>query len=299
MKECFQEKSFNEEQSLLIDYCNRVIESYRRQGYDLSLRQLYYRLVAANVIPNTVRAYKYVGELINNARLAGLVDWEMIVDRGRVSQIVEQVSGPSVSLRRLAQSFRLDCWSDQPVYIEVMVEKQALEGVLWPVCAKYGVTFTSNKGYCSASTFYRVSKRISRAVKRGKQPVVLYAGDHDPSGQDMTRDVKDRLRMFCGVDVDVKRLALNKSQVDEHSLPPNPAKLSDSRARKYVDKYGTHSWELDALPPNVLAATIEAAIVRRIDKSKWVLRKEQEQIYRKKLEMAARFFLRHENNDKK
>lgn len=300
MKERFVDKNFSPEQSELIKVCDRITDQYRRQGYDLSLRQLYYRLVAANIIPNSVRAYKFIGELINNARLAGLIDWEMIVDRGRVSQAIDQVSAPSVSLRHLAKCFRLDCWRDQPVYIEVMVEKQALEGVLWPVCAKYGVTFTSNKGYCSASTFYRTSKRIARAVLRDKkQPVVLYAGDHDPSGQDMTRDVRERLRMFCGFDVDVKRLALNRSQVDEHQLPPNPAKMSDSRAKKYVEKHGVYSWELDALPPNILAAVIESAIVRRIDKQKWIASKQRESAYREKLEAVARIFQKRENDSRK
>lgn len=124
---------------------------------------------------------------------------------------------------------------------------------------------------------YAASLRIRKAFNKGKSPVVLYSGDLDASGVDMTRDIRDRLKLMCECEVDVKRISLNPSQVEEHNLPPNPAKMSDSRASKYVKKYGESSWELDALAPNVLAGLISSAIKRRIEPLLWKIDTELEE----------------------
>ena len=150
-----------------------------------------------------------------------------------------------------------------------MVEKQALEGVLNPVCAKWGISFTSNKGYSSASALYDTAKRLARKMDQGKNVVVLYLGDHDPSGIDMTRDLRDRLSLFARKTVDVKRLALNISQVRFLNLPPNPAKMTDSRAANYTAKFGRDSWELDAMAPRELAAVITASVKKRLNMEQW------------------------------
>lgn len=76
--------------------------------------------------------------------------------------------------------------------------------------------------------------------------VIIHLGDHDPSGIDMTRDIQERLQMF-GADVYVKRVALTMNQIGTYNPPPNPAKITDSRASKYIDEYSNESWELDAL----------------------------------------------------
>lgn len=287
MKECFVDKSFSETAEQLIKASNMILDEYRKQGYDLSLRQLFYQLVAHNVIPNRVEWYNKLGTVINDARLAGRIDWDMITDRGRVAAQAEQWMNPGNALRRAAKSFMFNKWHDQPIYIEVMVEKQALQGVLQPVCLGLGITFSANKGYSSASAFYQCSKRILKAIEKGKEPVVLYLGDHDPSGVDMTRDLRERMATFCRRPIDVKRLALNKSQVDEYALPPNPAKLSDSRAGEYVAKYGNESWELDALPPNKLANLVKAAVARRVDEAKWKASLEREHSMRVDMFAAA------------
>lgn len=269
VKEKFQDVRFNDRDLQLIEICNQLIDRYMASGFTLSVRQLYYQLVTLNAIPNNVKAYTHVGRVISDARLAGLVDWSAIVDRGRPYQKVALWDSASSIVDSISLGFKLDRWKNQPCYIEVMVEKQALEGVLGPVCNKYGVGLTANKGYSSSTALHETSKRLLNALRRGKTPVVLYLGDHDPSGVDMTRDVRDRLSLFCGSSVDVKRLSLNKSQIDEHQIPPNPAKMSDSRAVDYVAKHGQHSWELDAIPPEILAGYVRNAIKRRLDEAAW------------------------------
>lgn len=74
----FQQKSLE-----LIRLVNQVVEEYQAQGYELTLRQAYYQLVARGYIPNNERSYKNIGNLINDGRLAGLIDWYSITDRTR------------------------------------------------------------------------------------------------------------------------------------------------------------------------------------------------------------------------
>ncbi len=280
MRELFIEKRFNAEAVTLIDTINDVLDDYSSQGYDLSLRQVYYQLVSKNVVPNTEQSYKRIGNIVSDARLAGLMDWEMIVDRGREAVSNSHWDSPADVIQSAAQSFRIDLWENQPTYVEVMVEKQALEGVLIPVCEKLDVTFTANKGYSSSSAMYEAGKRIANTVhsrtrntpaKKTMSPrvVVFYLGDHDPSGIDMTRDVEERLSLFAGRAVDVRRVALNMDQVRLYKPPPNPAKMTDSRAAEYVKAYGTSSWELDAIEPRRLARLVEDAVKSVRDDALW------------------------------
>jgi hypothetical protein len=152
-------------------------------------------------------------------------------------------------------AYRLPRWKTQKVYAELWVEKDALAGVLEPLAREYHVTLMVNRGYSSQSAMYESALRFRRAKKPG---VLFYLGDHDPSGEDMVRDIRDRLDLF-GADVEVQKIALTMDQVQEHDPPPNPAKLTDPRATGYVALHGDESWEVDALPPNVLADIVRTA----------------------------------------
>mgnify|MGYP001567341727 CR=1 FL=1 len=126
MKEQFIDKNFGSDARSMIVMINGILSEYEADGYDLSLRQLYYQLVARNVVPNTERSYKNVGTLVSDARLAGLIDWDIIKDRGRKMIHDSHWDNPAEIVRTAAQQFRIDRWEDQPCYVEVMVEKQAL-----------------------------------------------------------------------------------------------------------------------------------------------------------------------------
>lgn len=265
--ETFIPKNFNPKHQALIDTADRIMRNYQAQGYDLSLRQLYYQFVAHHGFANTEQNYKLLGGVISDARLAGALDWDSLVDRGRTTVEVSHWDDPASIVDAAASSYRIDLWEDQPFHVEVMVEKQALEGVLVPVCRRLDCPFTSNKGYSSSSAMYEAGKRLEGKIDEGKRVVIIYLGDHDPSGIDMTRDVDDRLMLFSGVgywDEDEKkvlrydgmedhfevvRVALNMDQVRTYNPPPNPAKMTDSRASGYVQRFGRQSWELDALDP--------------------------------------------------
>lgn len=270
MKTCYVDRSFSSSSITLIDEANAILDEYSRQGYTLSLRQLYYQLVSRDKVENTLQSYKRVGSIISDARLAGLVDWEMIEDRGRTLTILGFWDNPAQIVQACASQFRIDKWADQPNHIEVMVEKDALSGVFAPVCHKLEVGFTANKGYSSSSAMYEAGRRMKYHLLRGKTPVVFYFGDHDPSGIDMTRDVTERLGLFAEAQVEVRRLALNYDQVEELNPPENPTKETDSRAQGYIELYGYSSWELDAVEPASLAEMIENAVLPFRDDGLWL-----------------------------
>lgn len=110
---------------------------------------------------------------------------------------------------------------------------------------------------------------METAVDNGKTPVIIHLGDHDPSGIDMTRDIAERLALFSGHSVEVNRIALNKNQIEIYNPPPNPAKLTDSRANGYIQLHGYSSWELDALDPDVLSDLVEDAVLELRNDELW------------------------------
>jgi hypothetical protein len=281
-KQKFIDKRFTEQSQRLINVAAGILSKYADQGLDLSLRQLYYQLVATayNQLPaewidpstgskNNEKSYKKIGDLINNARLAGLLDWDMLTDRGRTPDRLGMWDDPVDRLEWAAKTHRLDKWVDQPNYVWVMIEKQALEGVMIPVCRSLEIPFIANKGYSSASAMYEIGREFYRHRRHGQEIHVLYLGDHDPSGLDMTGDVLTRLELFSEGVVEVHRLALNMDQVQLYNPPPNPAKQTDSRYFAYVGQYGDECWELDALTPTVLRDLVRGAVEELRDPDIW------------------------------
>lgn len=242
----------------LIRLVNEVINDYKAQGYELTLRQVYYQLVARGYIPNNERSYKNVGNLINDGRLAGLIDWYAITDRTRNLRGNSHWDTPSEVIASAKYSYLLDKWEGQPNYVEVWVEKDALVDVVGQACRPLDVPYFSCRGYTSQSEMWMAAQRFKRQNFR-EQRIIIHLGDHDPSGIDMTRDIQERLDMF-GADVYVKRVALTMEQIDFYSPPPNPAKITDSRCDKYIAQYGHESWELDALEPKVITDLIKEQV---------------------------------------
>ena len=266
MKIAYIEKRFRAESLRMIDRVNSVIEEYQSKGYDLTLRQVYYQLVAADMIPNSEKSYKNLGSLINDGRLAGLVDWFAIIDRTRNLRGLASDESPDEAIQKVARLYHLDKWENQPYRVEVWVEKDALAGIIGQICNGLDVDYFSCRGYTSQSEMWRAARRLVRYQERGKQNVILHLGDHDPSGIDMSRDIIERMQLF-GADPIFKRLALNMDQIEAYQPPPNPAKLSDSRAKGYIAEYGRSSWELDALKPETLSELITSNVDPYIDSS--------------------------------
>lgn len=317
-------KYWEADKSEVIRKIIRVVEDYSRQGYKLTLRQVYYQLVAANVIPNDNAAYGKLSSLLDDCRYSGLVDWEDIEDRGRVPYTPYYEESVEDAILRTKSYYSLDKREGQPFFIELWSEKDAISNILKSVVRKYTITVGINKGFASSTAIYNAYTRlVGKILEEGKEVVILYFGDHDPSGLDMVRDITDRLEymMASGVhqgrfierldednlysflnenpdlnrDVDsllakdnlsdkererlrvifarlvvrnyftVKHIGLTMEQVRKYNLPPNPAKLTDPRAKEYVLKYGDISWEVDALQPSAISGIIEESLEELID----------------------------------
>lgn len=264
-------KVFRASSLAVIEKANEILAEYGRQGYVLTLRQLYYQFVARGLIPNTQRSYKRLGSIINDARLAGLVDWDHLVDRTRNLQENSHWDSPEDIVGACARQFRVDMWEGQEYRPEVWIEKDALIGVIEAVCVELDVPYFSCRGYVSQSEVWGAGQRLADVLSGGQTPVVFHLGDHDPSGIDMTRDNNARLNMFIEEALDpIRRLALSLDQVREYNLPPNPAKQTDARFIKYVEELGIdNSWELDALEPKVINDLIRKAILELRDPGPW------------------------------
>ncbi len=184
----------------LIDQANQIIEQYQAEDLKLTLRQLYYQFVSRDWLANTVRNYKNLGHVISEGRLAGLIDWDAIEDRGRVPSIpyhAEDLESFVDSMRRMGSAYTLDPWEGQENYVELWVEKDALSGVLRPIAEKHSITLSVNRGYTSQTAMYNAAERFKEREDRNN--VILYVGDFDPSGEDMVRDIEERLYLFGAI----------------------------------------------------------------------------------------------------
>lgn len=293
--ETYREVKFRQSSRALINQANEIIEQYQAQGLRMSLRQLYYRLVAANIIPNAERSYKNLSNIISDGRLAGLIDWDAIEDRVRVPRMSSEWDSIKDLVDSALASYRLPRWKGQENHVELWVEKDAISNVLSPLTREFHVTLMVNRGYSSQSAMYESAQRfrandtIDSGEREGesRNAILLYLGDHDPSGEDMVRDVESRLEMFGVENLTVKKIALTTAQVRQYNPPPNPAKITDPRAADYIAQHGPSSWEVDALPPDVLAQIVREELEAVTDMDLMNEVKEQEKLDKKELLKAV------------
>lgn len=266
----YEPKNFRSGALAIIAQAENIIEIYSAQGFSLTLRQLYYQFVARALIPNTEQSYTRLGNIISDARRAGMIDWDAIVDRTRYLRRLSSWNKPQSILESAKNSYHRDLWETQDKRIEVWIEKDALVGVIEEICQNNDVPFFSCRGYVSDSEMWSCAMRSLRHKENGQDVLILHLGDHDPSGIDMTRDIADRLELFMfGGEIEVRRIALTMAQIEEINPPPNPAKITDSRYEKYVEQYGTESWELDALEPQYIVNLIRDEIESERDDELW------------------------------
>lgn len=276
----YVEKKFNAAHLKVIERANAVCAEYEAQGLVITLRQLYYQFVSRLWIPNTDQEYKKLGRILGHARMAGLLDWNYMIDRTRYLRELSHWTSVEELVAAAASQYRTDRWADQPTRVQVWIEKDAAIGVIEGVCNDEQVPYFSCRGYTSMSEMWVAAQRLRRFMATGQDVVILHIGDHDPSGVDMSRDIEERLRQFLRRDLggarhtagslEVRRIALTYDQVELYEPPPNPAKQTDARYRRYVADTGLdESWELDALDPAVLQDLIRTEIEGIRDDWQW------------------------------
>jgi len=255
----------------LLDRCLDIAHTY---DGNLTVRQLYYRLVAEATIGNGQREYKRIVATLSKARLDGTFPFEYLLDRTRevrpgnfTRNEVDVDDAINSGLHAVEYNFphwyiHNDRWLNQPKFVSVWVEKEALAGVFQEPCEALGVSWFVARGYPSVSAlndWVNTYRRVCVASETTPTPVILYFGDHDPDGLEIPhaaiRNIH-RIMDIRGLDLPRVKLvncALTLDQISEHNPPPFPAKTSSSRFRSYVEVTGlTSAWELDALPPDML-----------------------------------------------
>jgi len=299
MKIKFREARISRANRERLSLVNSIIEEYQAAGYVLTLRQLYYQLVSRDVIPNLDTEYAKLSNLLKEGRMGGIVDWDAIEDRLRQPNKPSSWSTPENILDSAIHSYTRDLQEGQPTYIEVWVEKDALSGVLKRVTHKYHIPIMVNRGYSSVSAMYDAYNRFVRNGVWEARPIkILYLGDFDPSGLDMIRDIADRTNEFkdgadfsnaTPFDFSVRHIALTMPQIEEHTPPPNPAKIKDPRATDFIAKYGGTSWEVDALRPEVLHSVLENAILEEMDMERYEQAKHDTEEGKNKLKSLKKY----------
>jgi hypothetical protein len=279
---------FHAKSMRMIKLANEIIEEYLAEDFELTLRQLYYQFVARDLIENKESEYERLGQIVNGGRLAGLIDWEAIVDRTRNLQENSSWDSPASILRSAAYNYQIDLWLDQKIRCEFWIEKDALIGVIADPCSENDVPYFSCRGYVSQSEMWRAGQRLERWLDLDYEVIVFHLGDHDPSGVDMSRDIQDRLDLFTGQDrIKVQRIALTMEQINQYNPPPNPAKITDSRCADYIRRFGNQSWELDALEPRVLRELVLASIKEIRDNRRYKARIRKQEREREQIQKIA------------
>lgn len=325
-------KGWNADKRTVISQMIEICEDYLKKGYILSLRQLYYQMVKANYIPNIDIVYKKLSSVKGEAFYGGEIDWEAIEDRGRVPHQAGFDSDIKGALKYAAKYYRLDRQIGQTNSVEVWTEKDAISSILKRITNRYGIRLCVNKGYTSDTAIYAAYVRFLESIANGQTITILYFGDHDPSGLDMVRDIRERLlfmfengerldtemydrivdwarsdaghdfydsvefedEYFNLKDIEGNRcfnyrkayfenqfkiiqIGLTMKQIKQYDLPPNPAKLTDPRAKSYIAKFGQVSWEVDALSPEIIEDIVNTNIQSNIDFDQYnlIIQKEQ------------------------
>ena len=243
----------------LIEAAYEVLSQYT----PMTLRQCYYQLVSKHIIDNNLNEYKRLSNALVKARQEGIIPWEWIEDRTRQPRVVSMWRDLTGFLNTVREAYRKNIWPNQPSYLEVWVEKEALSGIFEAITNKYGVTLVVGRGYNSWSALREAAERI---ICYDKPATVLYFGDFDPSGEDIVRALTEGLAFF-GTRPKVIKVALTKEDVLAYNLPPDFTKKTDTRARKFIEQYGDMAVELDALPLPVLQQKIEDSVEENLDLS--------------------------------
>jgi hypothetical protein len=233
----------------------------------LTLRQVYYQLVAKGIIENSLSMYGEITRLLRDARIDGFIPWEDIEDRTKVFHYLpgwEKLDDfIEIEIIRFLLGYHRDLMQSQENHIEVWIEKDALSSIFLKVLREYGISLMVDKGFAS---IHFLNKYRDRVKGLDKHPVILYFGDWDPSGELMHRTIQETLEEKFDLSVEVERIALTADDIDRIPHDPDAIKPGDPRAPEFVKLYGNHAIELDALSPAELERRIREAVESYIDR---------------------------------
>jgi len=262
----------------------------------LTLRQLFYQMVAKLLIPNTESQYKGLSGALAKARKEGSLDWGVIEDRTRPLYGSIGYQDQDAYLHRLLDyayyHYERRLMKGQDRYIEVFVEKQALITPFTRAAKEYALFVNMGRGYSSVTVLKKMAERLQEAEDDGYTPLVLAFSDLDPSGVDLVDNLSRQFADF-GLRSEVVRIALTTDQVEEYDLPHDPKalKMSDSRYSTFLAEHGRYAVELDALDPPTLERLVHEAVRSHLDLALFEKEKERQQEEKEEIgERVEEFF---------
>jgi len=251
-----QRRRTPEQMDMLRHLIHQTVDEYK----PMTVRQVFYQMVSKGAIGKTEGEYKStVGRLLVEMRKSGQLPYSWIADNTRWMRKPTTFDSVHQMLKNAARGYRLDLWRQQPHYVEVWLEKEALAGVLVDVTGEWDVPLMVTRGYSSLTFLHSAAEAIAA---QSKPAYLYYFGDHDPSGVDITRNVEQTIREGApGAEIHFEKIAVTRQQIDDMDLPTRPTKKTDSRSRNFEGE----SVEVDAISPPVLRDLCRAAIEKHVD----------------------------------
>ena len=202
----------------------------------MTVRQVYYQLVARHIIDNNRGQYQAVSRALVSARRDGTIPWEWIEDRLRQPRRYQGWSDARGFISRkldFGNYFRHP-WQGEDDLVELWLEKDALSGILSDYASEYYLTLNVGRGYDGWSSIHDAAERYEGY----DEVTILYFGDFDPSGEDMYSSLEKRLEELDCFNVKIEKVALTRADIDLYNLPPDFTKAGDSRRKAFVAKHG-------------------------------------------------------------
>jgi hypothetical protein len=261
-----------------------IRDIFVEQNPKLTVRQIYYALTVRGVIPKTENGYHQVCYHLRVMRERDFIPYWWIADNTRYHLKPQTDRGLVAAVERWQESYRRDLWANQPDYVEIWVEKDALAGVISPVTQEYDVPLYVARGYSSMTFLYDAAASLKNI---GKPAYIYHFGDYDPSGVDAANKIKEGLLRY-GANIHFERIAVTPEQIVAFNLPTRETKQTDPRAKKWGHK---PSVELDALSAPVLRELVGRCIKRHVDTALLATTLLAEQLERNTLEEMVKNFV--------
>ncbi len=259
---------------------DRALVSIVAANQPMTVRQVFYQAVVRGLVPKDEgKGYDVVQRRLVKLRESGEISYDWITDNARMVRGYDRWGGPEGFARDVASLYRRNYWSTSPVAVEVWIEKDALASVLFPVVVEeWGLNLYVARGFASVTYL----QNAADFIKHRRKPTFVYVlSDFDPSGMGLAQKIGEELqRRAAPVDVAVQRLAVTPEQITRWKLPTRDTKKTDSRAKKFMEKYGDQSVELDAIPPPELRALVSTAIEQHANPEEIARLKKAEELER-------------------
>jgi len=264
----------------LLDAISGILAGEQEQ---ITIRHLFYCLVGLGQIEKTERAYHSLCGHLARWRRSGKIPWDAFVGSTRWHLGTDTFDDIDAVLKNTAECYRKNLWAQQPAYVEIWCEKDAISGILNQEASTFGVRVFVCRGFASLSSLYAAAQTFKEATANGKEVFVFYFGDHDPSGLDIDRATKKTLREDFGVEVNFTRASITPAQIKKFNLPTRPTKESNHSK----NWRGGDSVEVDTMSSADLKTIVRNCITKHIDQRQWKQLQGVEKNERRQLEIVA------------